>query len=99
MANRSHLVRKQGRLDIDDDERTDYYNQPLEQSVEDDSPFYDPGTEPKDDPTGTGNEQADPPPEELHVPRTEVPLEDLLTTPKRKGVCSCFCGISARRSV
>lgn len=78
MANRSH-VRKQGGLDINDDERTDYYNQPLEQSVEDDSPFRDPGTE-------KAPEQHDCLPEELRVPRTEVPLEDLLTPPKQKGV-------------
>lgn len=79
MANRSHHVRKQGGLDIGDDERTDYYNQPLELSTEDDSPFCDPGVE------NTPEEQVDPP-EELRAPRTEIPLEDLLTPPKRKGM-------------
>jgi len=80
MANRSHHVRKQGGLDVDVDERTDYYNQPLEQSaIDDDSPFRDPGIEdaPKEPVDST---------EELRVPRAEVPLEDLLTLPKRKGV-------------
>lgn len=82
MANPAHHHRrKKGGLEIDEEDRKDYSNEPLEQSVvDDDSPFRDAST--VDAPE---REEQDASIEIQRVPRDEVPLEDLLAPPKRKG--------------
>lgn len=94
-SNAHNHRRKNRGLDLDDDDTVDYSNAPLETSVVDDqdvtSPFRDakdvdeeatPGTIP----TEANESSTTEPEEEMRVPRTEVPLEDLLAPPRRKGI-------------
>lgn len=95
-----HHRRKAKGLDIDEDDVVDYSNEPLETSVvneagtDDSNPFRDPSSvdseaPPVSEESGT-TAQLSESKEEPRVPRTEVPIEDLLAPPKRKGEYSGF---------
>lgn len=85
-ASRPGRKAKSGGTHIDEDDRIDYANEPLERSrttddsqqLENDSPFRDAGAE---NVSVERSESA----EEISVPRKEVPIEELLAPPKHKG--------------
>lgn len=84
----SHQNRRKGKNghQIDDDDRVDYANDPLENSMnataelEDDSPFRDAGA----DDVSLERPEAE---TSVSLPRTEAPIEEFLAPPKRKGPC------------